>query len=157
MQKILPCLWFDGQAEQAVNFYTSIFTNSRILNMSYYGEAGPGKKGTVLMVTFQISDQEYMALNGGPEYKFSPAISLFVNCQGQEEVDYFWEKLSEGGEKGPCGWLTDKFGVSWQIVPTIMGDLMSDKDEKKVERVMHAMLQMGKLDISKLQQAYDGN
>jgi predicted 3-demethylubiquinone-9 3-methyltransferase (glyoxalase superfamily) len=156
MQKILPCLWFDGQAEQAVNFYTSIFTNSRILNMSYYGEAGPGKKGTVLTVTFQINDQEYMALNGGPEYKFTPAISLFVNCQDQEEVDYFWEKLSEGGEKGPCGWLTDKFGVSWQIVPTIMGVLMSDKDEKKVERVMHAMLQMGKLDISKLQQAYDG-
>jgi predicted 3-demethylubiquinone-9 3-methyltransferase (glyoxalase superfamily) len=157
MQKILPCLWFDGQAEQAVNFYTSIFKNSRILNMSYYGEAGPGQKGTVLTATFQINDQEYMALNGGPEYKFTPAISFFVNCQDQEEVDYYWEKLSEGGEKGPCGWLTDQFGVSWQIVPTIMGVLMSDKDEKKVERVMHAMLQMGKLDIMKLQQAYDGN
>lgn len=155
MQKILPCLWFDNQAEEAVKLYTSIIKNSKIENISYYSEAGPGQKGSVLTVTFNLSGQEVMALNGGPEYKFTPAISLFVNCDDQEEVDHYWEKLSEGGEQGPCGWLTDKYGVSWQIVPTILGVLMSDKDEKKVARVMHAMLQMKKLDIAKLKQAYE--
>ncbi len=154
MQKIIPCLWFNNQADDAARFYTSIFKNSKLDQISYYGDAGPGLKGSVLTVTFKINGQEMMALNGGPEYKFTPAISMFVNCEDQEEVDYFWEKLSEGGEKGPCGWLTDKFGVSWQIVPTILGVLMSDKDEKKSARVMQAMLQMSKLDINALQKAY---
>ena len=155
MQKILLCLWFNDQAENAAMFYTDIFKNSKLDNISYYGEAGPGTKGKVLTVTFQLNGQEIMALNGGPEYKFTPAISLFVNCENQEEVDYYWEKLSEGGEKGQCGWLIDKFGISWQIVPTILGILMSDKDEKKAARVMQAMLKMRKLDINLLQQAYD--
>jgi predicted 3-demethylubiquinone-9 3-methyltransferase (glyoxalase superfamily) len=155
MQKIFPCLWFDKQAEEAVMFYTSIFKNSKIENISYYGNEGPGTKGTVLTVTFQLNGQELMALNGGPIYKFTPAFSLFVNCENQEEVDYFWEKLSEGGEKGQCGWLTDKFGISWQIVPTILGVLMSDEDARKVATVTQAMLQMHKLDIEKLKQAYE--
>jgi predicted 3-demethylubiquinone-9 3-methyltransferase (glyoxalase superfamily) len=155
MQKIYPCLWYDNQAEEAARFYTSIFKHSRIENISYYGDAGPGKKGTVLTITFQLNGQEIMALNGGPEYKFTPAMSLFVNCDDQEEVDDYWDKLSEGGEKGQCGWLTDKYGVSWQIVPTILSVLMSDKDAQKAARVMHAMLQMKKLDIEKLKQAYE--
>ncbi len=155
MKKIVPCLWFNNQAEEATRFYTSIFKNSTIDNISYYGDSGPGIKGTVLTTTFQLNGQEIMALNGGPEYKFTPAISLFVNCENQEEVDYYWEKLSEGGEKGPCGWLTDKFGVSWQIVPTILGVLLSDKDEKKAASVMQAMLKMTKLDVKILQQAYN--
>jgi predicted 3-demethylubiquinone-9 3-methyltransferase (glyoxalase superfamily) len=155
MQKIIPCLWFNNQAEEAARFYTAIFKNSMLNNISYYGDAGPGTKGTVLTTTFQLNGQDIMALNGGPEYKFTPAISLFVNCENQEEVDYYWEKLSEGGHKGPCGWLTDKFGVSWQIVPTILGILMGDKDENKAARVMQAMLQMTKLDIKILQQAYN--
>ncbi len=156
MDKIIPCLWFDDQAEQAAKYYTLIFKDSKIDNISYYGNEGPGEKGKVLTVTFQLHGQDYMALNGGPQYKFTPAISLFVNCDNQEEVDYLWEKLSEGGEKGPCGWLTDQFGVSWQIVPTILGKLMADKDAEKAGRVMHAMLQMGKLDIAQLMQAYEG-
>ena len=155
MQKILPCLWFDNQAEEAVMFYTAIFKNSKIDKVSYYGDEGPGNKGSVLTMTFQINGQEFMALNGGPEYKFTPAMSLFVNCEDQEEVDYFWEKLSEGGEKGQCGWLTDKYGVSWQIVPTILGELMSDTDVKKVAKVMHALLLMKKLDIALLKKAYE--
>ena len=155
MQKILPCLWFDNQAEEAVMFYTAIFKNSKIDKVSYYGDEGPGNKGSVLTMTFQINGQEFMALNGGPEYKFTPAMSLFVNCVDQEEVDYFWEKLSEGGEKGQCGWLTDKYGVSWQIVPTILGELMSDTNEKKVAKVMHALLEMKKLDIALLKKAYE--
>jgi predicted 3-demethylubiquinone-9 3-methyltransferase (glyoxalase superfamily) len=154
MQKIMPCLWFNNQAEEAARFYTSIFKNSKLNQISYYGDAGPGTKGTVLTITFQLNGQEIMALNGGPEYKFTPAISMFVNCEDQEEVDDYWEKLSEGGEKGPCGWLTDKYGVSWQIVPRILGILMSDKDVKKSARVMQAMLQMTKLDINLLQRAY---
>lgn len=155
MQKILPCLWFDKQAEEAVMFYTAIFKNSKKDKVSYYGDEGPGNKGSVLTMTFQINGQEFMALNGGPEYKFTPAMSLFVNCVDQEEVDNFWEKLSEGGEKGQCGWLTDKYGVSWQIVPTILGELMSDTDVKKVAKVMHALLQMKKLDIALLKKAYE--
>ncbi len=154
MQKIMTCMWFNNQAEEAAIFYTSIFKNSKLDQVSYNGDAGPGQKGSVLTVTFELNGQEMMALNGGPEYKFTPAISLFVNCEDQQEVDHYWEKLSEGGEKRPCGWLTDKFGVSWQIVPTILGVLMSDKDESKAARVMQAMLQMSKLDINLLQQAY---
>jgi predicted 3-demethylubiquinone-9 3-methyltransferase (glyoxalase superfamily) len=155
MQKIFPCLWYDNQAEEAVKFYTSIINNSKIENISYYGDEGPGPMGSVLAVSFQLSGQEIMALNGGPEYKFTPAISLFVNCDTQEEVDHYWEKLSEGGEKGQCGWLTDKYGVSWQIVSTILGVLTSDKDPRKAANVMHAMLQMRKLDIAILKQAYE--
>jgi predicted 3-demethylubiquinone-9 3-methyltransferase (glyoxalase superfamily) len=155
MQKLLPCLWFDKQAEEAVRFYTSIFNNSKIENISYYGGEGLGTKGAVLTISFQLNGQEIMALNGGPEFKFTPAFSLFVNCENQEEVDYYWEKLSEGGEKGQCGWLTDKFGISWQIIPTILGVLMSDEDAKKVARVTQVMLQMHKLDIEKLKQAYE--
>lgn len=155
MQKILPCLWYDNQAEEAARFYTSIFKHSKIENISYTGDKGSGIKDSVLTVTFQINGQEVMALNGGPTFKFTPAISFFVSCEDQEEVDYYWEKLSEGGEKGQCGWLTDKYGLSWQIVPTLLGVLMSDKDAGKSARVMQAMLQMGKLDIEKLQQAYE--
>jgi len=155
MKGIEPCLWFDDQAEQAAKFYTSTIKNSKIDKISYYGMEGPGEKGKVMTVTFQLNGQDFMALNGGPIFKFTPAISLFVNCENQEEVDGLWEKLSEGGEKGQCGWLTDKYGISWQIVPTILGELMVDKDAKKVERVMHAMLQMTKMDIAKLKMAYD--
>jgi predicted 3-demethylubiquinone-9 3-methyltransferase (glyoxalase superfamily) len=154
MQKILPCLWYDNQAEEAARFYTSIFKNSKIEKISYYGDEGHGQKGSVKTITFQLNGQEVMAINGGPEFKFTPAMSLFMNCENQEEVDYYWEKLSEGGDKGQCGWLTDKYGVSWQIVPTILGVLMSDKDAEKVARVTQAMLQMNKLDIEKLMQAF---
>jgi predicted 3-demethylubiquinone-9 3-methyltransferase (glyoxalase superfamily) len=153
MQKITTFLWFDNQAEEAANFYASIFKNSKILNISRYGEGGPGIPGTAMIVTFQIEDQEFMALNGGPEFKFTEAISLFVNCESQDVVDMFWEKLSDGGEKGPCGWLKDKFGLSWQIVPTALGELMSDPDPVKAQRVTQAMLQMGKLDIAALRHA----
>jgi len=136
MQKIAPCLWFDGKAEEAMNFYTGIFKNSRVVDVMRYGEAGPGPKGSVLAVTFQIEGQEFMALNGGPMFKFSPAISLFVKCETQEEVDEFWAKLSEGGQPQQCGWITDKFGVSWQIVPTVLGTMLQDKDAEKSKRVM---------------------
>jgi predicted 3-demethylubiquinone-9 3-methyltransferase (glyoxalase superfamily) len=156
VQKITPFLWFEDQAEEAMRFYTSIFKNSRVLDVRRYGEAGPGKPGTVMTGTFELNGQEFVALNGGPEFKFTPAISFFVNCETQAEVDELWEKLSEGGEKGPCGWLTDKYGVSWQIVPTILGQLMGDKDPVKAQRVTEAMLKMGKLDIAKLKQAYEG-
>ena len=155
MQKISPCLWFDNQAEEAAKFYTSIFKNSKIEKVSYYGDEGPRMKRSVLTVTFQLNGQEFMALNGGPEFKFTPALSLFVNCEDQEEVDYYWENLSDGGEKGQCGWLTDKYGISWQIVPTILGELMSGKDSKRSASVMHALLQMKKLDIAMLKKAYE--
>ncbi len=155
MQKISPCLWFDNQAEEAVKFYTSTFKNSKIDKVSYYGDEGPEIKGLVMTVTFQLNGQEFMALNGGPEFKFTPALSLFVNCENQEEVDYFWEKLTEGGEKGQCGWLTDKYGISWQIVPTILGELMNDTNAKKTANVMHALFQMKKLDIAGLKKAYE--
>jgi len=157
MQKISPCLWFDDNAEEAVSFYTSIFKNSRIKSIARYGEAGAevsGRpKGTVMTVTFELEGQEFMGLNGGPVFKFSPAISLMVYCKAQEEVDELWEKLSNGGEKGQCGWLTDKYGVSWQIVPTVLGEMMQDKDAKKSERVMKALLQMKKIDIETLKSA----
>lgn len=155
MQKITPFLWFDDQAEEAMNFYVSIFKNSKSGKVSRYGDAGPGPKGTVMVATFQLDGQEFIALNGGPKFKFTEAISLVVNCETQEEVDGFWEKLSAGGEKSRCGWLKDKFGLSWQIVPTVLGELMADKDPEKSKRVMMAMLQMDKIDIATLKQAYD--
>jgi predicted 3-demethylubiquinone-9 3-methyltransferase (glyoxalase superfamily) len=156
MQKITPFLWFNDNAEEAMNFYTSIFKNSKVLNIARYGEAGPGANGRVMTATFQLDGQEFVALNGGPHFKFTEAISLVVNCETQEEVDGFWEKLSEGGEKSRCGWLKDKYGLSWQIVPTILVELYQDKDAEKTKRVMEAMLQMDKLDIKTLKQAYEG-
>jgi predicted 3-demethylubiquinone-9 3-methyltransferase (glyoxalase superfamily) len=154
MQKITPFLWFDGKAEEAMRFYVSIFKNSKVGSITRYGDAGPGPKGTVMVVTFQLDGQEFIALNGGPQFTFSPAISLVVNCETQGEVDAFWEKLSEGGEKLQCGWLKDKYGLSWQIVPIVLGEMMQDKDEEKSQRVMKAMLQMNKIDIARLKQAY---
>jgi predicted 3-demethylubiquinone-9 3-methyltransferase (glyoxalase superfamily) len=156
MQKITPFLWYDGKAEEAVNFYVSIFKNSKVVSMARYGDAGPGPKGSVMTAAFQLEGQDFVALNGGPQYKFTPAISLVVNCETQEEVDNLWEKLSAGGRKDRCAWLTDKFGVSWQIVPTILSKLLGDKDPEKAKRVMQAMLQMDRIDISRLQKAYDG-
>ena len=150
MQKITPFLWFDDKAEEAANFYTSIFKNAKILDMMRHGEAGPGPKGSVMSATFEIDGQEFIALNGRPVFTFSPAISFFVKCQTQEEVDHYWQKLSEGGERQRCGWLKDKYGVSWQIVPTILGQLLQDKDAGKSTRVMNAMMKMDKLDIAGL-------
>jgi predicted 3-demethylubiquinone-9 3-methyltransferase (glyoxalase superfamily) len=155
MQKITPFLWFDGNAEEAANFYISIFKNSKLGKISRYGDAGPGPKGTAMSVTFQIEGQEFFALNGGPQFKFTPAISFFVNCETQQEVDDLWEKLSAGGRTDRCGWLQDKFGLSWQIIPTVLGQLLGDKDPQRAKRAMQAMLQMTKLDIKKLQQAAD--
>jgi predicted 3-demethylubiquinone-9 3-methyltransferase (glyoxalase superfamily) len=155
MQKITPFLWFDGKAEEAMNFYTSIFKNSKIGSVIRYGEAGPGPKGSVMSATFQLDGQEFMALNGGPLFTFSPAISFFVNCETQDEVDDLWERLSEGGEKSRCGWLRDKYGVSWQIIPSALGKLLHDKDPEKSKRVMKAMLQMDKIDVKGLKQAYE--
>jgi predicted 3-demethylubiquinone-9 3-methyltransferase (glyoxalase superfamily) len=157
MQKIVPFLWFDDQAEEAMKFYTSIFKNSKIGGVTRMGDEVPGPKGKVVSATFQLAGQEFMALNGGPVegFKFNGAISLFVNCETQAEVDELWEKLSAGGEEGQCGWLKDKFGVSWQIVPTVLGELLGDKDPEKAQRVTHAMLQMKKLDIEVLKQAYN--
>jgi len=155
MQKITPFLWFDGNAEEAMNYYVSIFKNSKVGRVSRYGDAGPGPKGSVMSATFQLEGQEFYALNGGPVYKFSPAISFFVDCKTQEEVDTLYEKLSAGGEKEPCGWLRDKYGVSWQIIPSALGKMLGDKDPKKANNVMQAMLQMKKIDIKKLELAYD--
>jgi predicted 3-demethylubiquinone-9 3-methyltransferase (glyoxalase superfamily) len=151
-----PFLWFDNQAEAAVKFYTSIFKNSKIGAISRYGDAGPGPKGSVMTASFQLAGQEFVALNGGPIYQFTPAISLVVNCEAQEEVDHFWNKLLEGGEAQQCGWLKDKYGVSWQIVPTILMKLIQDQNAEKVKRVMQAMMQMVKPDIQRLKQAYEG-
>lgn len=155
MQKIAPFLWFNGQAEEAMNFYVSIFKNSKILSVNRFGEAGPGPKGTVINTTFQLEGQKLCALNGGPQFSFTPAISFFVDCQTQQEVDELWEKLSEGGEKGRCGWLKDKFGVSWQVIPSALGEMLGDKDAGRSQRVMKAMLQMNKIDIAGLKRAYD--
>ena len=155
MQTITPFLWFDGKAEEAMNFYASIFKNSKIGSVTRYGEEGPGPKGKVMTATFQLNGQEFIALNGGPQFAFSPAISFLVNCETQQEVDELWEKLSEGGEKQRCGWLKDKFGLSWQIVPSALGVMLRDKDAGKSRRVMKAMLQMDKIDIEGLRQAYD--
>jgi predicted 3-demethylubiquinone-9 3-methyltransferase (glyoxalase superfamily) len=155
MQKITTFLWFDNNAEEAANFYVSIFKNSKILNVARYGDAGPGPKNTVMTVNFELNGQEYIALNGGPRFRFTEAISFVINCETQEEVDYFWSRLSEGGEESRCGWVMDKFGLWWQVVPTALGKLMSDPDPQKAQRVMAAMLQMGKIDIEALQRAYD--
>ena len=155
MQKIAPFLWFNNNAEEAANFYTSIFKNSKIVNIARWGDARPGAKGTVMSATFELEGQEFMALNGGPQFTFSPAISFFVKCETQQEVDELWEKLSTGGKKERCGWLKDKFGVSWQIVPTVLGKMLHDKDAERSKRVMNAMLQMDKLDIKGLQRAYE--
>jgi predicted 3-demethylubiquinone-9 3-methyltransferase (glyoxalase superfamily) len=156
MQRIIPNLWFDTEAEEAANFYTSIFKNSRIGNISRYGEAGPRPAGMVLTVLFELEGQEFTALNGGPEFKFNEAISLLVNCKDQEEVDDLWTKLSAGGEEGPCGWLKDKFGLSWQIIPIALQEMLQDDDPKKANGVMEAMLQMGKIEIEGLERAYEG-
>jgi predicted 3-demethylubiquinone-9 3-methyltransferase (glyoxalase superfamily) len=155
MQKITPFLWFDTEAEEAANFYVSIFKNSRVKTLSRYGDAGPGPKGSVMTVQFELSGQEFLALNAGPQFKFSPAISFLINCETQEEVDCYWDKLSAGGREDQCGWLTDKFGLSWQVVPTILGKLLADKGAGKAQRVMQAMLQMKKIDSGKLQAAAD--
>jgi predicted 3-demethylubiquinone-9 3-methyltransferase (glyoxalase superfamily) len=155
MQKITPFLWFDGKAEGAMNFYISIFKNSKAMRITRYGEEGPGPKGTVMSVTFQLDGQEFMALNGGPLFTFSEAISFFVNCETQEEIDELWEKLSEGGEKQRCGWLKDKYGLSWQIVPAVLGKMLQDKNGEKSKKVMKALLQMNKIDIKSLKQAYE--
>jgi predicted 3-demethylubiquinone-9 3-methyltransferase (glyoxalase superfamily) len=159
MQKITPFLWFDDKAEQAATFYTSIFKNSKIVNIARYGDAGAevsGRpKGTVMTVAFQLEGQELVTLNGGPQFKFTEAISFVVNCQTQQEVDEYWEKLSDGGQEVQCGWLKDKYGLSWQIVPTILSEMLSDPDPKKAEKVMKAMLQMKKIDIKGLKQAYE--
>ena len=153
MARITPFLWFDGKAEEAANFYISIVRNSKIAGISRYGEAGPGPKGAVMSVTFELDGQKFMALNGGPQFTFTPAISFFVNCETQQEVDELWEKLSDGGEKGRCGWLKDKYGVSWQIIPTALGEMLNDPDREKANRVMRAMLQMDRIDIDRLKQA----
>jgi predicted 3-demethylubiquinone-9 3-methyltransferase (glyoxalase superfamily) len=154
MQKIIPFLWFDGKAEEAMNFYTSIFKNSKLINIMRNGEAGPGSEGTVMSATFQLDGQEFIALNGGPQFTFSPAISFFVNCKTQDEVDDLWMKLSEDGETQGPGWVKDKYGVSWQIVPLALGEMLNDPDSEKSQNVMKALLQMDKLDIKKLKQAY---
>ncbi len=155
MQKITPFLWFDGNVEEAMNFYVSVFKNSKVVRVSRYGDAGPGPKGTVMSATFQLDGQDFFALNGGPQFTFTPAISFFVNCETQQEVDELWDKLSEGGKKERCGWLKDKYGLSWQIVPSILGRFLGDKDAAKAKRVMQAMVQMDKLDIKGLEDAYD--
>ena len=155
MQKIVPFLWFDRNAEEAMNFYVSVFKNSKVLSVTRYGEAGPGPKGTVMSCTFQLEGQDFYALNGGPQFKFTQAISLFVNCETQQEVDALWKKLSAGGREDQCGWLQDKYGLSWQIIPTALGKMLGDKDAKKANAAMKAMLQMKKLDIKGLQQAHD--
>jgi predicted 3-demethylubiquinone-9 3-methyltransferase (glyoxalase superfamily) len=156
MQKLSTCLWFNGQAEEAMNFYTSIFKDSKIGTISRYGDGAPMPKGTVMTANFELLGQGFMALNGGPQFKFSPAISFIVTCDTQAEIDDYWKKLSAGGKEVQCGWVTDKYGVSWQIVPSILGDLVSKGDAAKTQRMMQALWQMVKLDIEKLKDAYEG-
>jgi predicted 3-demethylubiquinone-9 3-methyltransferase (glyoxalase superfamily) len=156
MQSITPFLWFDGNAEEAMNFYVSIFRDSKIESVSRWGEVGPGPKGTVMTATFQLAGQRFMALNGGPQFTFTPAISFFVSLETQQEIDELWEKLSEGGSKERCGWLKDRYGLSWQIVPSVLGKLLGDPDPEKAKRVVAAMLQMTKLDIAGLERAREG-
>ena len=156
MQKITTFLWFNDQAEEAAKFYTSIFKNSKIGSITRNGEAGPGPEGTAMMVTFQLEGQEFMALNGGPHFTFTPAISLFVNCESQAEVDQLWEKLCAGGQEEQCGWLKDKYGLSWQIIPSGLVDYLYSKNAQKSRRAMEAMLQMQKIDLEKIRQAYEG-
>lgn len=155
MQKITPFFWFDGNAEEAAGFYVSVFQNSRITDVSRYGEGGPGPSGSAMSVSFQLEGQEFHALNGGAQFKFTPAISLFVSCTTQEEVDRLWGKLTEGGSEQPCGWLTDKYGLSWQIIPTVLGGLLRDKDPKRASAAMQAMLKMSRIDIDALKAAAD--
>ena len=155
IQKITPYLWFDNQAEEAAVFYTSIFNNSKLNHVQRYGEGTPGTPGTAMLVTFELEGQQFVALNGGPQFKFTEAISFYVNCKTQAEVDAFWEKLGEGGEEQMCGWLKDKYGVSWQIIPNALTELMSDPDPEKAGRVMQAMLQMKKIDVAGLRRAYE--
>lgn len=154
MQKITPFLWFDHQAEEAMNFYIPIFKNSKVLTVNRYGDAGPGPKGSVMTASFLLDGQEFIALNGGPAFQITPAISFVVNCETQQEVDAFWEQLSAGGREEQCAWLTDKFGVSWQIVPKVLVKLLSDPDPLKAQRVMSAMLKMKKIDIATLERSY---
>ncbi len=154
-QKIKTFLWFDSQAEEAVNLYTSLFENSEITNVNRYGPAGPGPEGSVMTMEFNLDGVEYIALNGGPHFKFNEAISLSIDCESQEEVDRLWEKLTEGGEPGPCGWLKDRFGLSWQVVPSALPRMLSDPDPERANRVMSCMLQMSKIEIAELQKAYD--
>jgi len=160
MEKITPFLWFDTKAEEAANLYTSIFKNSKVLNTSRHDEesakASGRPKGSVMTITFQLEGQLFTAINGGPIFQFSPAISFSVSCENQQEVDYFWEKLSAGGQPGQCGWLTDKFGLSWQVVPAALGEMLQDKDPARAKRVMEAMLKMTKIDIAALRKAYEG-
>jgi predicted 3-demethylubiquinone-9 3-methyltransferase (glyoxalase superfamily) len=157
-QKIVPFLWFDNQAEEAMNFYVSIFENSKIGHCARYGDAGPGPKGAVMTASFTLAGVEFMALNGGPMFKFTPAISLFVHCDTQQEVDHLWDALiADGGKPSQCAWLTDKYGVSWQIVPKLLGQLLGSPDREKAGRAMKAMMQMSKIDTAKLQQAYNGS
>lgn len=156
MQKITPNLWFDTQAEEAAKFYTSIFKDSRITSVTRYGEAGPGPEGSVLTVTFELEGQQFTALNGGPQFKFTEAVSLAVSCENQEELDELWDSLSAGGEVQECGWLKDKYGLSWQIVPAVLPEMLEDPDRERADRVMKALLAMKKLDIAELKRAYDG-
>ena len=156
MPKTTPCLWFDTQGEDAAKFYTSVFPNSRVTDVTRYGEAGPRPAGMALTVEFELDGQAYTALNGGPEFRFSEAISFQIDCKDQDEVDHYWTKLSEGGEEGPCGWLKDKFGLSWQVVPRALPELLGDPDQEKAQRVMAAMMGMKKIDVAGLQRAYDG-
>ena len=156
MQKIKPCLWFDGNAEEAMTFYMAVFKDSQLVHAIRCGEAGPGPQGALLGATFRLAGQEIMVLNGGPQFHFTPAISLFVTCETQAEIDDYWDKLLAGGKPQQCGWLTDRYGVSWQIVPRVLGELLQGKDAAKSQRAMRAMMQMIKLDIATLQKAYDG-
>ncbi len=153
MPKVTPCLWFDTEGEEAAKFYTSVFPNSRIVDVARYSEAGPRPEGTVMTVSFELDGQPFVALNGGPEFTFSEAISFQVDCEDQDEVDMYWSKLSKGGEEGPCGWLKDRFGLSWQIVPRALPELLADPDREKSQRVMRAMLQMKKIEIDALERA----
>jgi len=153
MDAITPCLWFDTEAEEAAQFYTSVFPNSRIVHVSHYGSAGPRPAGMVMEVEFELNGRSFLALNGGPDFTFSEAISLQADCKDQDEVDRLWVTLSEGGEEGPCGWLKDRYGLSWQIVPSVMYELIADPDQERAQRTIAAMLQMGKLDIAELERA----
>ena len=157
ISRITPCLWFDTRGEEAATFYTSVFENSRIVHVSHYTAAGPRPEGMVLMVDFELDGQPFTALNGGPEFSFDEAISFQVNCESQEEIDRYWAALGEGGQEGPCGWLKDRFGVSWQVVPAALVDMLADPDQERAQRVMGAMLQMKKIDIATLQEAYEGS
>jgi len=156
-QKIVPNLWFDTEAEEAAGFYASVFPNSRIVNVTHYTESAPREAGMVMTVEFELDGQRFVGINGGPEFKFDEAVSFAIECEGQEEIDYFWEKLSEGGEEGPCGWLKDRFGLSWQVVPTGMEEVFADPDKERVDRAMKAMLGMGKIDVAALRGAAEGS